>query len=352
MSGRKKYILSIDGGGMRGLIPLRVLESLESRMRLRGKSAPLYRYFDLMCGSSAGGLIAAALAAPSPDGDPVAAAATTSELRGFFEDEARDVFKRDIGSRIGRLLTNPLGLFDEKYDARPLEYKLKERFGWTSLHSARTNVVLTAYDITNRKAMFLGNTPQSDGTASDDFYFWQAVRATTAAPSYFEPALAENLTTGGTHCLVDGGVFANDPAMAAYVEARKLGWAAENIVIVSLGTGDQMERGYSFSEASGWGGLGWISPANGSPILSILFHGQATTAAYQARWMFEEGAQCEYQRINGAIPESAEAFDNARPGNIMDLNAVADRVIRDNTVALDRLADRLTDREAMLSVPA
>lgn len=352
MAGRKKFILSIDGGGVRGLIALRVLESLESRMRLRGKGAPLYRYFDLMCGSSSGGLIAAGLAAPSPDGDPLAAAATVTELRGFFEEEARDVFTRDVGTRIGRLLTNPFSLFDEKYDARPLEHKLKERFGWTSLHSARTNIVLTAYDITNREAMFLTNGIQRDGAPSDDFYFWQAVRATIAAPAYFEPALAENLTTGETHCMIDGGVFANDPVMAAYVEARKLGWNADDIVIVSLGTGSKMERSYSFADASGWGALGWISPAQGSPILSIMFHGQATTAAYQARWMFEEGRQCEYMRFDGAIPAGAEEFDNARPGNIMDLNAVADRVIRDNTVALDRLADRLTDRETVAGIPA
>lgn len=352
MGGRKKFILSVDGGGVRGLIPLRILETLQNRMRQRGKNGPLYRYFDLMCGSSTGGLIAAGLAAPSPDGDPVAAATTVADLRRFFEDEAREVFTRDLGSRFSRLLTNPMGLFDEKYDARPFEYKLKDRFGWTSLHSARTNIVLTAYDIANRQAMFLTNGRQRDGETSDDFYFWQAVRATTAAPTYFEPAQAENLTSGKTHTLIDGGVFANDPVMAAYVEARKLGWSAEDIVIVSLGTGAKMERGYPFSEAAGWGALGWISPAQGSPILSILFHGQATTAAYQARWMFEEGRQCEYVRFDGEIPASAEAFDNARPGNIMDLNAVADRVIRDNTVALDRLADRLSDRDTDLRVPA
>ncbi len=337
---RKRFILTIDGGGVRGLIPVRILQTLESRLRSRGKTEPLHRYFDLIAGTSTGGIIAAGLAAPKPDDLSGRPAATIDELRTFYEVEAREVFARR--PVIERLVTNPFGLFDERYDERPLERALKDRLGWTSLASALTKVVLTGYDIEARKAVFMTNGRERDGRAADDYYFWQAVRATTAAPTYFEPARVENLSTGKEQVMVDGGVFMNNPVMAAYIEARKLGWAPEDIVMVSLGTGRTIERGYSFAEASSWGAIGWLSPTNDLPLLSILHHGQATTVAYQAEWLFSEAAGTEHIRLDGTIPAEAAALDNTRPGNIIILNGVADRIIRDNTLLLDALAERMT----------
>lgn len=342
MEARKHFILAIDGGGVRGLIPLRILETIESRLKARGKAEPLHRYFDLIAATSSGGIIAAGLAAPRPDDMSGAPAATIDELRKFFEVDAREVFARP--GLLTKLVSNPLGLFDERYDERPLERILKERLGWTSLASALTGIVLTAYDIGARKATFMTNGRNRDGEPEDDYYFWQAVRATTAAPTYFEPARVENLTTGKEEVLVDGGVFMSNPVIAAYIEARKLGWEPKDIVILSLGTGQRIERGYSFREASGWGSLGWLSPRNDLPLLSILMHGQATTADYQAEWLFSEFGEVDYIRLDGVIPKSAAALDNARPGNIIELNGVADRSIRDNTLLLDSIADRLVER--------
>ena len=153
---------------------------------------------------------------------------------------------------------------------RPLEKLLKERFGWTSMASALTKLVLTAYDIEQRKAVFLTNGLEENGSRPDDYYFWQAVRATTAAPSYFEPARIENLTRKREEALVDGGVFMNDPTIAAYLEARKLGWDNDEIVILSLGTGRAPERSFAYQDAIGWGALGWMQPSKGVPILSIF----------------------------------------------------------------------------------
>ncbi|MEO9527653.1 MAG: patatin-like phospholipase family protein, partial [Roseibium sp.] len=237
MAQKKRFILSIDGGGVRGLIPVRLLETLESRLSQRGVAAPMHKVFDLMAGSSSGGLIAAGLTAPRPGGSAGEAATTLAELRAFFERESRDIFTSSISARLARAVTNPLGLFDETYDARPLEKLLKERFGWTSMASGLTRLVLTAYDIERRKAVFMTNGAEKNGGRPDDYYFWQAVRATTAAPSYFEPAKVENLSRRREEALIDGGVFMKDPTIAAYLEARKLGWGDDEIVILSLGTG-------------------------------------------------------------------------------------------------------------------
>ncbi|GAA0779915.1 patatin [Roseibium denhamense] len=343
MAQKKRFILSIDGGGVRGLIPLRILETLESRLLNRGVDKPLHQVFDLIAGTSTGGLIAAGLAAPRPGGTSGEAAATLAELREFYERDAREIFKQSIGARLARAMTNPLGLFDESYDARPLERLLKERFGWTSMASGLTKLVLTAYDIENRKAVFMTNGLEENGSRPDDYYFWQAVRATTAAPSYFEPARIENLTRKRDEAMIDGGVFMNDPAMAAYLEAGKLGWDQDDIVILSLGTGHAPERAFPYKDAVGWGGLGWMQPSNGVPILSIFADGQAQTASYQAKRLFNDLPNVTYHRIDGLLEAESEDMDNARPGNMILLNGAADRMIRDNTVMLDTLADMLKD---------
>ncbi|MEO1113551.1 MAG: patatin-like phospholipase family protein, partial [Pseudomonadota bacterium] len=111
MTQKKRFILSIDGGGVRGLIPLRVLESLEARLSQRGVTKPFHQMFDLMAGTSTGGLITAGLSAPRPGGNAGEAAATIAELRAFYEREARDIFTNSITARFARAVTNPLSGF-------------------------------------------------------------------------------------------------------------------------------------------------------------------------------------------------------------------------------------------------
>ena len=346
MARRKRFILSIDGAGMRALVPLRILESVESRMGRKGVSAPMHRCLDLVCGTSLSSLVAAGLAAPKAGSGDGEAAYTIAELRQFFEIEARDIFRRSLGRRLSRLVANPTGLGDETYDERPLVDLLKDRFGWTSMASALTHLVLPAYDIARRKAVFLSNGRQRDGGRPEDYYLWQAVRAASAMPGYFEPAKIECLSRGEEDVLVDGSLFMSDPALAAYVEARKLGWAAEDITLISLGAGQARGRGFDYEKAARWGATGWMQPSKGAPVISSALDGQSQSAAYIAECMFTDLGESRYIRLNGEIPDSAEDYDNARPGNIMQLNGAADRIIRDNTVLLDELADQLATAAA------
>ncbi|WP_417688124.1 patatin-like phospholipase family protein [Roseibium sp.] len=341
MARKKRIVLSMDGGGIRGLIPLRLLESIESRMSHRGVRRPLHQCFDLMCGTSTGGLIAAAIAAPKPGSGIDEAAFSISDLRAFFERDTREIFIRSIGRTLSLRLTNPLGLFNENYDPRPLETWLKEHFGWTSLASALTPVVLTTYDIERRQAVFLTNGHAHDGAKADDFYIWQAVRAALATPGYLEPARVDNLSTGDTNTLIDAGIFLQNPVFSAYIEARKMGWEAEDIVILSLGSGHAAQKGFSFQEASNWGSHDWVRPSNGSPLLSIASDAQSRTASYQADCLFTDLGEARLIRIDGEIPAESEAIDNARPGNLIKLNGAADRIIRDNTILLDEVAELL-----------
>jgi patatin-like phospholipase/acyl hydrolase len=342
---RPKFILSIDGGGIRGLIPALVLAELERRLSKAGKREPLCRYFDLIAGTSTGGIIAAGLACPRPKPkNSRQPACSAADLVALYRDEGADIFDPGMFARMRRTLINPFGLFDEVYGAAALEDKLRKRFGERQVSEALTTLMLTAYDIEKRRAVFITNGPQRDGTASDDYRVWEAARATAAAPTFFEPALIQNLTHRRLDALVDGGVFANDPAMAAVVEAKKQSWSEDELVIVSLGTGIHL-RSFSYYEARNWGVASWISPMRGAPIIAILMHGQASTVSYQLAKLYGGGAPSRYIRFDVPLEDANDDMDDASSANIARLESEANRLIAAQTVALDRVTDWLTPHE-------
>ena len=334
---KKHFILSIDGGGIRGLIPAMVLAELEKRLAKAGKPTQLAGHFDMIAGTSTGGIIAAGLTCPKTKTSKTPVC-TAADLVDFYAKEGDDIFDQSFFAKL-RGIFNPAGLFDERYDAGPLEKALKARLGNLMVSNALTTVVMTAYDITLRAAVFITNGVNKDKKPSDDFLFWEAARATSAAPTYFEPALITNFTQKRSDALIDGGVFANDPALAAVVEAKKQGWAEDDLVIVSLGTGEH-NRSYAYADAKNWGAFSWISPGNGSPILSILMQGQVSTVSYQMRSIFGT-PKGRYFRIDGKLMNASDDLDDASPENIKRLKVEAGNIITANAASLDAIVAAL-----------
>ena len=342
---RQKFILSIDGGGIRGLIPALVLVELEKRLRAAGKSEPLYRYFDLIAGTSTGGIIAAGLACPKPEPEITnQPACSPADLVELYENEGADIFDPTFFGKLRRNLLNPFGLFAAVYSAAPLEAKLRKRLGTRKISEAMTSLVLTAYDIENRRAVFITNGPQSTNKPQPDYLAWEAARATSAAPTFFQPALIQNLTTEKRDALIDGGVFANDPAMAAVIEARKHGWADDSLFIVSLGTGQNI-RPIRYREARHWGVASWISPARGTPIISILMQGQASTVSYQLNVLYGASPSNRYIKFDARLDIASDDLDDASAQNLTNLRNEAKRIIELQSAALDRIVQLLTPRE-------
>lgn len=353
-----KFILSIDGGGIRGLIPATVLCALEARLKAKGKQLPLHRYFNLIAGTSTGAILAAGLTCPKSGRkkDPVANA---KQLVDLYKEQGGEIFDTSFF----RKLSNGYGLLGEQYDAKPLEAILVKLLGEDTLISAAlTYVLIPAYDIHERQAVFMSNTDAKHASIR----FWQAARGSSAAPTYFEPALVEDLRDKvdgvfKSMPLIDGGVFANDPALAAYVEGRKLGWNEDEIVILSLGTG-QASRKIPYNQAKDWGAAGWISPTHDTPLISVLMQGQASTASYQVNQLlngdlavFRDGAttfkpadraKVRYFRIDGPLTSAdigpSDALDDATEGNLDKLATFGERLAASCGDSLDEIADRVT----------
>lgn len=327
---RMLRILSIDGGGIRGLIPALVLAELE---RLAGK--PMGDCFDLLVGTSTGGILALGLALRSGEGRPRLCA---QDLADLYLHERNRIFHRDAWDA----LRNPGGLWDERYDARGLELLLKEVFGETRLKELRPEVMVTAYDLAQRDAFFF----RTRKARKDDRYdvpAWVAARATSAAPTYFEPVRIPYRGNGDEDVLVDGGVFANNPAMCAYAEAcqqiRDGRIQADEILLVSLGTGRHVKP-IPFEQCKDWGLARWTRP-----LIDIMFDGQSDTTDFQLRQVLppaEDGTP-RYHRLQVDLEAELEDMDNVSPSTMEGLQKAARRLIAAHALELKALAERLKE---------
>jgi hypothetical protein len=161
-------------------------------------------------------------------------------------------------------------------------------------------------------------------------------RATSAAPTYFEPAeLTSTKPAGG---MIDGGVFANNPAMCAYVEAKDLHPECDEVLVVSLGTG-QHTRPIHYAEAAEWGLAHWAKP-----VLDVVFDGVSDTVDHQMKILCRDSDEGDprYYRFQTELNIGSDDMDNATATNIGALKQKAHELIEQKNDSLDRLCRELT----------
>ena len=300
-------ILAIDGGGIRGIIPALVLAELE---RLAGRRT--FELFDLIAGTSTGGILACALCAP----DPLPA----ERLVGLYADRGPEIFDRSVWQRI----RSADGLLDEKYDAGALDRVLEDFLGDKRLKEAKPDLIVPAYDTAGPGPYFFKTRNAREGD-DEDFPLSIVARATSSAPTYFEPL------ESGARSLVDGGVFAINPAMCAYAEVLRHSPGAET-VLVSLGTGERTRK-RSYDEIKDWGLPEWARP-----ILDIVFDGVSDAVDYQLRHALGEG---RYHRLQVELRGASDDLGNASEENLRALRQRAEELIAASEAELRGLASEL-----------
>jgi uncharacterized protein len=321
-------VLSIDGGGIRGIVPALVLDEVERRT-----GRPISSLFDLVAGTSTGGIITLGLTKPNANGEPEY---TAKEIAELYTGRGKRIFS----SSILHQLSSAWGLLDEKYPATEVEKVFDEYFGDARLKDALTDVLVTSFEIELRTPWFFRSSKAK--TADEyDFPMKKVARATSAAPTYFEPLKldAEGKDKGKHWALVDGGVYANNPAMCALVDARTL-YGAEDVLVLSLGTGEPTE-GLPWKDAKDWGLVGWARP-----LLDIVFEGVSDTVGYQITQLCPsvDGKRRAY-RLQAELPQLKTAIDDiddATDATIEALQKVAERLIREYDRDLDELCGQLT----------
>lgn len=310
---RLTRILAIDGGGVRGILPARVLCALETRLQqvTGSEGARLADFFDLVAGTSTGGILACLLLCP--DGVTSRPRYSAPDLAELYLNHGAEIFSIPLFHR----LVSAAGLGDEKYPAAGLERVLKHYFGELWMSQLLKPCLITGYDIRRRRAVFF---TQHDArrTPARDFLVREVARATSAAPTYFEVPLVRSRTDIG-YPIIDGGVFANNPSLCAYAEARKMfGYRAAQMAILSIGTG-AVRKSYFHEEAKDWGAIGWMKP-----LVDIMMSGVSETVDYECRQAFEAvGVPQQYLRINVEMdrlpPGVSSDLDNAQERNLRGL---------------------------------
>jgi len=205
-------ILAIDGGGIRGIIPATVLMEIEKQTGKR-----VAELFDLIAGTSTGGILAVGLARPGPDGR---ARYTAGDMRELYLRKGAAIFPQPGFPK--SLWNSAKRPFTEKYAAKGIESVLQKYFGDSRLKDSLSNLLVTSYEIHLRQPWFF----RSDRARQDpeyDFPLWEVARATSAAPTYFPPAqIPRSGANQPNWMLIDGGAYANNPALCAYAETRSI----------------------------------------------------------------------------------------------------------------------------------
>jgi patatin-like phospholipase/acyl hydrolase len=300
-------VLSIDGGGIRGLIPALVLAEVERRSGRR-----VWELFDLIAGTSTGGILACALCAP----DPLPA----EQLVGLYEEEGPKIFDRSIYQRI----RSADGLLDEKYDAAALDGALERFLSQKRLAETKPDLLVPAYNMLEPGPYFFKSRKARE--KGEDFTLAEVARATSAAPTYFEAFPLRDWP------LVDGGVFANNPAMCAYAEVVRFQPAAD-LVLLSLGTG-QRTRQRSFEGIEDWGLIEWAKP-----ILDVMFDGVSDAVDYQLQHTLDPK---RYWRLQIELKNANDDLDDATEKNLRRLREHAEQLIASSSSDIDAAIAALT----------
>lgn len=319
-------ILSIDGGGIRGIIPAMVLTEIEKRTGQR-----IAEMFDLVAGTSTGGILALGLNKPGPDKTP---AYTAGELVKLYDEKGPRIFSRSVWHRI-RAMGNAV---EEKYPSESIEAVLEQYFGDAMLSQSIADVLVTSYEIEQRRPFFFKSHKAKKNPEEFDFLMKDAARATSAAPTYFEPNQIKINGPLERLGLIDGGVYANNPAACALVEATsKFDAPPEDVYMLSLGTGE-LTRPIRYEDATGWGLIQWAQP-----LLNVVFDGVSDTVDYQLNLILNRAdeKQKRYHRLQLKLDQGNDDMDDASKTNLWALKLLATDLIEKNNDRLEEICQAL-----------
>ncbi|KAM6550090.1 hypothetical protein CsatB_021766 [Cannabis sativa] len=337
-------VLSIDGGGIRGLIPGTILAFLEEQLqKLDGEEARLADYFDVISGTSTGGLVTAMLTAPNHNNRPVFAA---KDVKDFYLTHCPKIFPQNSCPVFPHLTKIVKALSGPKYDGKYLHKLVKEKLGETKLHETLTNVVIPTFDIEQLQPTIF-STYEVKKNPSSNVLLSDICIGTSAAPTYLPAHYFETKDPNGEVIrkfnLIDGGVAANNPTLVAIGEVSKeimggsdaffpinpLDYA--RFLVISLGTGSpKIEKKYSALEAGKWGLLNWLTSGGSTPIIDVFSHASADMVDLHLSVVFQAlNSNKHYLRIqDDTLTGDMSSVDIATKNNLEDLVKVGDELLK------------------------
>ncbi|HAB61772.1 MAG TPA: hypothetical protein DCE48_13940 [Lachnospiraceae bacterium] len=326
-------ILSIDGGGMKGIVSALVLIELEDILKKYTGANTVYLvdYFDLIAGTSTGSILAALLLCPNDCNRPKY---TASDALNLYLTKGKTMFQ-----------TNPLhklrtlgGLIGPKYKNKALVAELNSYFGSVKTAELLKPCLLTSYNMTTRDSLFF-NSLSSLKSEDRNFNLADAVLASTAAPTFFPPSCIKSYNSC-EDCLVDGGVFANNPSLCALIEALKLE-RTKNIndtMVLSIGN-VYSAKSYDYNKVKHWGAINWAFP-----LLDVLMDASEQTVDYQLNKLYSTlGVSNQYLRVVANVNENVPSMDDTSQKAIDRLIEIGHELVKKKHRDLEHYARMLFD---------
>jgi predicted acylesterase/phospholipase RssA len=359
-------VLALDGGGIRGVIPATIVAWLEDRAQCAAADL-----FDLVVGTSTGGILSLGLTVPDAAGRPKFSA---HALAALYVDHGRQIFQpwgsvgleakvEDfVAEHLAHLeVADPAALHDDvegkpvpwwkgtfhpKYSAAGLETFLQQQLGEgarLSVPVAGTHVAANSFNLA-RYCLQMFRSWEAQRSSAYDFPTWAVGRATSAAPTYFPPASITSIDGATTlHC-IDGAVAVNDPVLVGYAEARHLqrtlagSAAGAPILVVSVGTGQPPEQAIRYDKVKEAGILGWFM--NG--LMDVLIDGPNDAANSLAEVILPDGSFWRFQApLSGPGFAADPAMDDCSADNLAALQKAAEYLIREREADLKAVIEKL-----------
>ncbi|KAK7383112.1 hypothetical protein VNO78_28781 [Psophocarpus tetragonolobus] len=336
-------ILSIDGGGIRGIIPATIIAFLESQLQeLDGPDARLADYFDVISGTSTGGLVTAMITAPDNNNRPLF---TAKDIKPFYLEHCPKIFPQNSGLGGTMLAKVVRSLGGPKYEGKYLHGLVREKLGDILLHQTLTNVVIPTFDIKSLQPTIFSSyqikmSPCMDAKLSD------ICISTSAAPTYLPAHNFKNQDSKGNiheFNLIDGGVCANNPTLVAMNEVTKQiikqnsdffpmkPLEYSRFLIISIGTGTtKNEEKFNAQMAAKWGLLDWLTHSGTTPLIDVFtqssadmvdFHLSAVTQAHHS--------EDNYLRIqDDTLTGTESSVDIATKENLEKLCEIGENLLK------------------------
>ena len=254
------YILSIDGGGFRGLFAAHLLRRMEEEWQIDWRNR-----FGLMAGTSTGAILAAGLACEK----------SAVQLADFYTTHAETIFTPRLRSRY-----DLLKLFTSRYSSKSLKTLLEATLGEITLGQLKIPLILPAVDIGNGCVHVFKSKYHDNFVRDPNVRVSDAVLASCSAPTYFDPVVVD-----GKYQLVDGGLWANNPSLVAAIDVQyRLKIPLEKVRVLSIGTG-KSKTFYPRSQGKwkdrllgSWQGWGFLSRWQRSKFVDLIFNLQSDNA--------------------------------------------------------------------------
>ena len=326
----KTRILSIDGGGIKGIVPAVVLLHLEKLLKQLSKNqnSRIHDYFDLFSGASTGAIIIAGLLSPDKNNRPKY---SPEEILDLYLENGHIIFNSSFFQEIKSVS----GIVNVKYDPEGLESVFEKYFGKSELKGLLKPSLIPVYDLSRGKNYFFRQ-QKALISPRHNFYVKDLLRGATSALSYFPPAQISTVNDREHRCFIDGGVFANNPALSAYAEFRyhNSNLHAKDTMMLSLGTGRKTTN-LDCEVTANWGAAEWLY--QGSYLTS---NAVASASDYQLNAVYDN--KPNYLRLDASFDdEQSSSMDNTDKEYLDYLISLGESIVKEKQSEINTFAEEL-----------